>query len=384
MPEGLHIAIDGTQCMFPPLRGAARYASNLIRHLLRMPDSNYKVSVFFNTFRPPVQGLPFSEDPSATLRLSRLPGRILTSWWRNLSFPAIDLFIGAHDIFHAPSIHLIPPSRGKLVCTVHDLVPMKFPEYCTASYCKEFRKALDVIRHRADGVISVSESTKKDLIELVGYKAENIFVISEASGFDPNEAKSLKKDDEILRSHGLKIPYLLYTGGGEPHKNIRTLIKVFSILKKEDRISHQLALVGNILGVNHDLINFIMKNDLNNNIIITGVIPDEDLAVIYRNAEVFIFLSLYEGFGLVLVEAMECGIPIVASNTSSIPEVVGDAAILVDPLNIRDIREAILGILGDKSLAHTLRMKGIARSHRYSWDIVVNQTLNLYEQLLNK
>ena len=377
----IRLVIDGTQAISPRIRGARRYASKLIE-LLSNSGTEIELKVFCNSFPRKIRTGILANQRSVPVHFSGLPGRFLAKWWDRFAYPLVDLFVGTHDLFHAPSIHLVPPTGGRLVCTVHDLVPLLFPDQCTKPYLRFFRSKLKLIKERAEAVIAVSESTKNDLIKLMDFPADRISIIPEAASFHLDPARAASPADLTLKNLRMTKPYLLYVGGGEPHKNLVNLIKVFRILKKESKIPHKLVMVGDnieeALHQNHpDLL-----REPDKDILFTGYLPDEQLQEVYRNADAFVFLSLYEGFGLVLLEAMRFGLPIVASNTSSIPEVVGNDAILVNPTDIEEIREAILKVIKDETLRDLLRKQSLARSSMFTWASTASQTIAVYKQIL--
>jgi glycosyltransferase involved in cell wall biosynthesis len=378
----IRLVIDGTQAIFPHPRGARRYVCKLIEFLINS-GKEIELKVFCNTFPKKIRSGILAHGDSVTMRFSGLPGRFLDKWWSRFSYPFVDLFVGSHDLFHAPTIHLVPPTGGRLVCTIHDLVPLVFPDQCSEEYLHLFTGKLKLVRERADAVIAVSESTKKDLISHMNFTPDRIFVIPEAPSLHLNPHHLASAPDLTLEKYQIAKPYLLYVGGPEPHKNLATLIRVFKILKGESKIPHKLVMVGENIAaaIHHD--HPVLARELDKDVVFTGYLPDEQLSVVYRNADAFTFLSLYEGFGLVLLEAMQFGLPIVASKTSSIPEVVGNDAILVDPLNIEEIKNAILMIVEDKQLGDDLRKRGCVRASAYSWESTVSQTIDLYKQLLD-
>lgn len=375
------IAIDGTQTITPHIRGARRYVSKLIEALINS-KKGIDLKIFCNTFPRKIENGILADSQMYPTCFSGLPGRCLDKWWKHFSFPSIDFFIGSHDIFHAPTIHLIPPTKGKLVCTVHDLVPLIFPNQCSEEYLSFFTRKLNLIRDRADAVIADSESTKNDLVNLMDFKPEQVFVIPLAPSLPLLPPHFSSSAELTFEEHRITKPYLLYVGGPEPHKNLSTLIEVFKALKLKSYIPHKLVMAGeNIAPVIYQ--DFpVLTVELGKDIVFTGYLSDEQLSDVYANADAFIFLSLYEGFGLAPLDAMQFGVPVVASRTSSIPEVVGTDAILVDPLNIEEIKQAIKLLLEDRRLRETLGKKGKIRAAGYSWESTASQTIAVYEKLI--
>ena len=377
----VRLAIDGTQAMFPHLRGARRYVSKLIEYLINS-GKEIELKVFCNTFPKKIKSGILVDRDSVAIRFSGLPGRFLDKWWNRFSYPFVDLFVGSHDLFHAPTIHLVPPTRGRLVCTIHDLVPLVFPDQYSEEYLHFFTNKLKLIRQRADVVIADSESTKNDLVNLMNFLPEKVFVIPLAPSLHLHPDYLAPSADLTLEKHQITKPYLLYVGGAEPHKNLPTLIEVFKTLKQKSHIPHKLVMVGENVAAAVYQYRPALAAELDRTVVFTGYLSDEQLSDVYRKADAFIFLSLYEGFGLALLDAMQFGVPVVASRTSSIPEVVGNDAILVDPLNIEEIEQAISMLLEDNRLGENLRTRGKIHSAGYSWESTVSKTIKIYEELI--
>jgi glycosyltransferase involved in cell wall biosynthesis len=158
----MKIVIDGTQSMFPALRGVGRYTLSLIRSIIDA-EHTHDISIFYNTFKKKNGYFHFPSECFVETCVSGLPGRLLTGLWNRYSFPPIDFFVGSHDVFHAPTAHLIPPTKGRLVCTIHDLIPIRFPDNCSRAYLQSYNRSLELICERADAIITVSESTKNDM-----------------------------------------------------------------------------------------------------------------------------------------------------------------------------------------------------------------------------
>jgi glycosyltransferase involved in cell wall biosynthesis len=184
----------------------------------------------------------------------------------------------------------------------------------------------------------------------------------------------------VMERYGLKGPYILYVGTLEPRKNLICLIEAFSRIHAAGMTGYRLVLVGRPGWGLKELYAFLDRSTLKEKIQILGFVPEQDLPTIYRAADVFVYLSLYEGFGFPPLEAMACGTAVVVSNRASIPECVGDGGILVDPLNIDEITEKILLLLMDKSLRRDIGEKGLYQSQKFSWEKSAAQTLALYKQ----
>jgi glycosyltransferase involved in cell wall biosynthesis len=205
-------------------------------------------------------------------------------------------------------------------------------------------------------------------------------------GFDPRmtQPRSPDEGESVCRKYGLPKEYLLYVGTIQPRKNLETLIEAFYRLKKSASIDDKLVIVGRKGWLYEKLFARIKELHLESEIIFTGFVPDEELPFIYDRARVFLYLSLFEGFGLPPLEAMACGVPVITSNTTSLPEVVGDAGITVSPTDIDGVSAAIMRIISDPVLAAHLREAGRARAALFSWETAARETLAVYTQVRGK
>ena len=281
-------------------------------------------------------------------------------------------------LYHSP-YYLMPYRPGvPTVLTAYDVIPLIYPQYYTVTQRLIFRVAHALALRTARVVLAISEATKRDLIQRLGVPASKIVVTSLAADpcFVPQTAVSFHA---MREKHALPENYVLYFGSNKPHKNLPRLVEAFS--KSAFSIQHSaihLVIAGswNIrygeakrLAASNDRIHFI------------GPVSEADLPALYGGATVFAFVSEYEGFGLPPLEAMACGTPVIASNTSSLPEVVGDAGLLVDPRDVNAIAAALDRVLGDVDLQLDLKQRGLDRAAQFSWARTAQQTLNVYQSI---
>lgn len=236
---------------------------------------------------------------------------------------------------------------------------------------------------KASKIIAVSQSTKKDIIRLLGIEKDKIIVIYEASNLG---MYSRKNDDisnsDIFKKYSVQKPYFLYVGEKRPHKNLERLIKAFAIFKeKHDSRNISLVLTGKKYSTYHEYITTAESLGVKDSLIFTGFIPEKYLKTIYSEAEALLLISFYEDFGIPILEAMECGIPVITSNISSMPEVAGEAALLVDPNNIQEIVEKMNNIVNSKILRKQLIERGFKRVKQFSWERTAKQTLKVYDEI---
>ena len=238
---------------------------------------------------------------------------------------------------------------------------------------------------RADTVISISEHTKRDIISTFGIPEGKIRVILLAADERFRLIDDTVATGCVLNRYGITGEYILYTGPMELRKNVPTLVNAFAILKKEKKIPHFLVLAGNKGGGQYDeVMGIIQKEGLVKSVIFTGFVADDDLPYLYNGASLFAFPSFYEGFGLPPLEAMACGCPVVTSNTSSLPEVVGDAGLMIDPTRPEELAEAMGRVLEDRTLHAELRERGLARAAEFSWRRCAAETMDVYRELTGK
>src|SRR3989344_3696786 len=289
------------------------------------------------------------------------------------------------DLVHFPHFNVPLFYRKKFIVTIHDLILLHFPTVRGTTlnplfYWLKFMAYKIVIGSaikRANGVIAVSNFTKKDILKHYKIPEEKIAVTYEAcSRLSANYPP--KKGDRILEKYGIMKPYILYIGNAYPHKNLEKLVLAFVRIAEKNPQLH-LTLVGKEDYFYKILKNFVWNNKLKN-IIFSGHISDEDLNEIYRNSEMYIFPSLYEGFGLPPLEAMASGIPVAASNHECIREVLGNAAYYFDGLEIEELESAMAKITTDENLRKDLIAKGYGQVKKYDWKKTAEQTLEIYQK----
>jgi glycosyltransferase involved in cell wall biosynthesis len=294
-----------------------------------------------------------------------------------------------YDVYHSLYWPLVQPGRVKTrvrVITVHDMIPHLFPELVTDAVIEKQQAIVASIDAHRDWVICNSAHTRADFCEITSVDPERVFVTPFAA---PREVFHPELDPTriaaSLEKHG--IPgrgYVLSVCTVEPRKNLARLVRAFFALVEAERLPDvRLVLTGPAGWKSHELFDALgARPGLRERIIVTGFVPDEDLSALYSAAAVFVYPSLYEGFGLPALEAMQCGVPVITSRTSSLPEVVGAAAITVDPMDEDALSQAMLRVLMDSELAGELRRRGLERSTMFSWSRTVAETVAAYRVML--
>jgi glycosyltransferase involved in cell wall biosynthesis len=234
---------------------------------------------------------------------------------------------------------------------------------------------------RSDRILTVSEASKRDILEYFNVPPEKITVIPNAI----DERFLHEPTDEALRlvaeRYQLEGDFVLYVGNIKPHKNVERLVDAFHLARQAGFDELRLVVIGDELSKNASLRRAVHRYNLHKHVRFLGFLPDETLSAVYRLASVFVFPSLYEGFGLPPLEAMACGTPVITSNVSSLPEVTGDAALLVDPTDASAIAAAITRVLSEPGLREDLRARGLARARQFSWERSVKEIRDIYQQV---
>lgn len=298
-------------------------------------------------------------------------------WYMRLP---VDFFIGPVDIFHGPAHFAMPVIRGKTIVTIHDIDFIKIPDYLEKGWVKYKGKYTQLSIKRANIIITISNYMKNELMESLGVPEEKIRVIYQGVSPEFTILKNKENLHEIRKKYGIKIPYILFVGTFHKNKNLIRLVDAFHRLKMSSHLPHQLVLAGGKGELTADLHQSIRKLKIEEAVILPGYISEEDIYTVYNNSDLFVFPSLFEGFGIPVLEAMACGVPVVASNVCSLPEVVGDAGLLVDPMNVDSIAEGIYKVLSDKELRYDLIKKGLKRAKLFSWEKTAKETIEIYRK----
>ena len=375
MTIGVDIRMLGTG----PRGGVQEYTENLLEHLTGL-ERGIRYKLFYSSSRTPLPDYDFLHRDNVRLYAFKAPNKLLFYGARLAGIPRIDKILGGVDVFFSPHFFLAPLTAGtKRVTTYHDLSYERFPEFF--SWRQRFWHHIEMRpawqAKFSDAVIAVSESTKRDLVERYDIDPAKIFVVY--SGADvslrrpDNEALERFRDEKRLPEH-----FILYLGTLEPRKNIVGIIKAFDRLKELPAFSHtHLVLAGAPGWLYRDIYAQAESSPNARSIHCTGPIGRTERPFYLSLASVLVYPSFFEGFGLPPLEAMICGTPVVASNNSSLPEVVADAGILVNPYDTFAIANALASILKDEKLRNDMIAKGFARAARFSWRRCAEETLSV-------
>jgi glycosyltransferase involved in cell wall biosynthesis len=285
------------------------------------------------------------------------------------------------DLYHLPQNGFRIPQNttSKLVVTIHDLIPYILPEMVRPSFLKRFILEMPEIIERSDHIITVSHAAKLDIIKLFKVAPAKISVVPSAPAASYRRLPPVTVAEQLHQKYRLRRPFILYVGGLNPRKNIAELIYAYSKISRELPDGQLLVIPGSEghhLQQLHTLVNAL---DLEANVVFPGFVASVDLPLLYNGADLFVYPSLYEGFGLPPIEAMACGTPVIVANTSSLPEVVGEAALLVNPHDTLQLAETMWQVLNDPALAANLTNQGLEHCKKYTWEANATQILQIYK-----
>jgi len=365
------IAIDISQIVYGT--GVSVYVKNLVTSLLRKDKKNQYL-LFAGVLRERKKILEFIKEarkirPELKARIYPFPPRFLDWLWNKKHFLPLEFLVGRVDIFLASDWTQPPAKKAKVVSVVHDLIPWLYPETQSKLIVATHKRRMAWVKKEAVAVITDSLSTKKDFLRLIGYPAEKVYVAYPGVDHKRFSPCSKKEVEKIKKKYHLSR-YILAVGTQEPRKNFARVIRVFKRLGNKNL---QLAIVGKY-GWGKDI------NISQPNIKRLGYVPDDDLPSLYSGALCFVYPSLYEGFGLPVLEAMACGCPVITSSVSSLPEVAGKAAVLVDPTDETSLLRSLRKIIYQPALAKTLSLAGKRRASQFSWEKTAQEFLSVFKQ----
>ena len=365
-----HYVLDARTAT-PHFPGIGRYVDNLARALIPQLDPDEKLTVFFDPAHPldlpsgeAVYSLPVDVSPFS-LRQQWVIPRLLHQY--------------KADVYHS-AYYLMPYVTGvPTLLTLYDLIPIHFPEHSTLKARWLFRWATALALRTARHTLAISEATRRDFLARFSLRPEQITAIPLAA--DPAFAPQPPEVVAALRTrYRLPEKSILYLGSNKPHKNLVRLIEAWSVVQAE-ALDYTLVIAGAWLPQHPEPRQRAQVLGIDDRVCWLGPLPGADLPALYTAADIFVFPSLYEGFGLPVIEAMACGTPVACADTSSLPEVAGDAAVLFDPMQVGAIGDALRRLLGDADLRGDLQRQGLAQAGKFSWKRTAQETLALYRAL---
>lgn len=363
------IGIDGNEANVEKRVGIGEYAYELLKEFEKLKRKDIEFVIYLKT--NPLVDLPKQRE-GWKYRIVR-PSK----YWTQFGLP-IDLFIHRPrpDVFFTPSHYAPRFSPVSCAISIMDVSYLKFPELFKEKDLYQLKNWTSYSAKKAKKIFTISNSSKNDIIREYGKKEKDVIVTYLGIKMDDknNNPQNLEEKFEITK------PYILFVGTLQPRKNIERLIEAFSKVPNEDV---ELVIVGKKGWLYENILSAPQKFGVSDKVKFLDFVKDEDLPVLYKNALCFVLPSLYEGFGLPVLEAMKYGCPVIVSNVSSLPEAAGDAALYVDPENVSDITEKIKKMIGDKNLREELRKKGYKQIEKFSWQKTASETLKVLEEIGN-
>jgi len=373
----MRIGIDATPILKQRV-GVGSYVFNLIKNLSIIDHDNQYV-LFYCSHLDIKDKILKLENPNFESRIIRFPTKIMKLLWATVGLPKVDWMVGEVDLYHSSAFYLNAQSQGKSLLTIHDLNFLALPKFTLWSGRWHYAFKIKDYAQKADAIMAVSQSSKNEIIKHLKIPEEKIYVVYEGCSQVFRPLPESEEIQETKEKYNIKGDFIFYVGTLEPRKNLKGLIQAYAQSRAKD--DFLLVLAGGKGWKYKDIFRLVRKSKLEERVVFTGYVPDSDLPALYSSASLFVYPSFYEGFGLPPLEAMACGIPVIVSHTTSLPEVVGDAGIYVDPFDIEQISFSIDTVLSDTRLCQTLREKGLKRAKLFSWEKTARETLKLYQQL---
>ena len=372
--------------------GSGQYINHLMRQLTRLGDESEYVLITNIEWR--MQDTSHSHSPLSILHspfcilhpaptpFDSMSENLAKLWFEQVSFPRACRRQGV-DLAHVPyfASPLFPTTPT--VVTVHDLIPMLLPAYRGSMLVRLYTLLVAIAAKRADMVLTDSQASKWDIVHLLDIPSEQVRVIYLAADDIYQPILDDHRLTAIRQKYGLPENYLLYLGGFDQRKNVLTLLKAFAQLAKDSRAF--LVVAGRLPEKGSDFFPdprpIVQELGIEERVVFTGWVPEEDKPALYSRARALVFPSLYEGFGLPPLEALACGTPVIASNRGSLPEIVGNGGLLLEPDDVEGLAAAMGKLLSDDTLWEDLREKGLAHAARFSWEKTARETLAVYREV---
>jgi glycosyltransferase involved in cell wall biosynthesis len=372
-----------------PASGAGLYLFNLVEGLDAYDKRNEYVLLsprFRRAYNVRLPQLPSGRFRNVQVwtRMAKLGDNVESLWWEQMGLVQAASREKV-DLVHCPYFAAPVARTRPTVVTIHDVIPLVLPEYRARETSPFYTSMVSFSSKRADAVITVSDSSRRDIVATLGIPAEKIHVIGNAVQPSYYPIRDSWLLAAVRERYNIARKYILYFGGFDLRKNVQRIIRAYAALPAPLRAEYQLVIAGRLQLLGHPLYPdprpLVRELDMGDRIIFTGQIREQDKAPLYSGATVFLFPSLYEGFGIPVLEAMACAAPVVTSRVSALPEVVGDAGVLVDPYSEPAISEALGDLLTSPKKRQELGERARDRSRMFSWRQVAEQTVAVYERV---
>lgn len=360
----MKIGVDA-QPLLARSAGVTSYTRGILEEVIRQDKNNQYDLMLFHPFFKKLNPI-FKKSGNFQYKLEGLlPYKVfykLHKW--GVKIP-LDIFFGNHDLYLFPNFVIYPHRAGKSVVIIHDLAFNRVPQYVDSKNVDFLNKFVPVSVRQADHVIATSNFTRKSIIETYGVPEDKVTTVYpgvDLSIFRPSSKIAI---GQIREKYGLKKPFILYLGTLEPRKNIPFILGAFSKLKNNEDLD--LVLAGKKGWMYEEIFEKVRELGIGGRVIFTGYVPDEDRPMLLSAAEVFVFPSFFEGFGMPVIEAQACGTPVVTSNVAPLPEAGGDSAVYIDPYDSAGLLKSLEELLSSASRRENLVKMGLANVRRFSW-----------------
>jgi glycosyltransferase involved in cell wall biosynthesis len=382
----MKIGVDIRVLMDRYYSGIAHYSANLLSELIKSSD-DHQYRLFYNSFKKIDGKMSKWQGERTKLVATKYPNKLFNYIGQKLlKRPRIDKLLGEIEVFWSPHFNFTSLSpKTKHVVTIHDLSFMRYPEFFNQR--KNFwHKAINLKQQlkKCQAIIAVSNNTKADIIELLKVPEEKVFVIY--SGLNKYSHKiSQGEENDFLEKHQLKNNFILYLGNIEPRKNISGLIHAYNILRDRNirLVDTQLVLAGATGWKNREIYLAKENSAYKENIKFIGHVNLKEREILFKRASFLVYPSFYEGFGFPPLEAMEANLPVITSNVSSLPEVVGKAALTINPYNINDLARSMELLIYDNNLRNHLIQEGKIQANKFKWSKTADQYLKIFKQIIS-
>ena len=377
----MRIGLDGFP-LLTPLTGVGHYTFELARALALLAPSDQFELVAPGPFPDSIIENIRLDCPDNLRAVNAEPSSIRRRRWWAVGLP-LYLRKTSLDLFHGTNYEVPLWNKRRSVLTIHDLSILLHPDTHQADLARRARRRLPVMARSASVIITPTESIKREVSERLKVDPEKIVVTLEAPrrGFQRMASEEVAETKQRL---GVEDEFLLFVGTIEPRKNLLTLVRAFDQILRQTSRRPQLVVVGAEGWLMDELIAFIKESSISDRLRLTGYLDDDDLRALYSSCTVFVYPSIYEGFGLPPLEAMACGAPVIASNIATFQETLGTAAQLVEPNDVEALVRSMVEILDDEDRRRTLSRRGLEQAAKFSWERTAQLTLEVYREVLRQ
>lgn len=367
----MKVSIDGRASTIYRGTGIGNYTYQILNNINNIDKTND-----YTIYIPKDSNLDINLNSNINLEYSKKLKE--SNFWLDVREP--NKILSPCDLYHTPQngIGLLSETKIPQVITLHDIIPLKMPETVSDNYLKIFDKEMPKILQNISGIITVSNFSKQDIHDTLGFPKDKIFVTQLAAENQYKPLNKISSNNFIKNKYNIDSGYILYVGGFSPRKNILGLIESFSLCKSKLSEDTKLVIIG-YKGASYDVYkNRALELGISSDVIFTGFIETADMPYFYNSASMLVYPSFYEGFGLPPLEAMACGTPVISSNITSIPEVLENSSIFINPSDTNDISNAIIKVANDQNLRQRLKEKGLHQSNKYCWQKTARETIDAY------